>query len=160
MAVLFSSALCLVASAAEAAPVRGAAVVARTVTPSRTTAAGSHGVGLLRSFAGVRMPARQAAPATIVALPLSAPSGKRLSPLFAPQVMFEQMIPAVLGSDGCDATRASALLATLPAPEFTPRVCRRDLPADVSVGSTALVPGRNKNALYGPAFQPHDFGTP
>jgi hypothetical protein len=60
---------------------------------------------------------------------------------------------------GCAAPRSGVLLANLPATPFTPIVCRRG-EGDSDELPTSLVPGRNKNALYGPAYSPRDLDAP
>ncbi len=59
---------------------------------------------------------------------------------------------APLDWDGC-ADRARTLLTTLPATPFVPLAC--DRASSGPAGSPdGLVAGRNKNALYGPAYAP------
>lgn len=142
---------------AAAAPVRqlaGVPVVAvgRPIRSGRPAAS-------LPAFAVEGVRARSASQPTVEPLPLVAAPVVRLAPFIVPQVLFAQMLPA-LGSDACAPARSSQLIATLPRPLFAPRICSRDWPGDGPSDSTSLAPGHNKNALYGAAYQPHDFGLP
>jgi hypothetical protein len=95
--------------------------------------------------------------ASIKPLPLPAPV--RFLPALLP---FKRVtLAAPLAWDPCAPPRSSMLLATLPAVPFVPVACKGDRwMGSGSDRATSLVPGRNKNALYGRAYSPHDLDAP
>jgi hypothetical protein len=99
-------------------------------------------------------------PAPFRALPLvSAPAPIKLLPALLPRIGLAALAPSSM--DDCAATRSGVLIAALPAPAFAPLACRqRPETADGSVPATSLAAGRNKDALYGRAYSPHDFDAP
>jgi hypothetical protein len=103
--------------------------------------------------------------APIRALPLIAPqrvvaprAPLRLLPVVLPRLGLATLL-APLGPDNCAGQRSTVLLAALPTNPFSPMVCEgRAMPAgyDRDV-PTSLVPGHNKNALYGHSYAPRSF---
>jgi len=91
--------------------------------------------------------AQHAAP--IKALPLVPPIRSETFPALLPLGL------ATLNAGWLDTDRCSTARSPMPA------ACARAASlAGSSDRATSLVPGRNKNALYGPAYSFHDFDTP
>lgn len=95
----------------------------------------------------------------IKALPLVPPVKARALPMLLPFGLTTFAVP--LEADGCSGSRSRVLLTALPASPFTAAACAREgTLAGASSRATSLVPGRDKNALYGPAYSSHDFDNP
>lgn len=110
-------------------------------------------------FSPLRSELRAAQVAPIKPLPLVPPVRAKVLPVFLPLALAAPAIP--FAADTCTAARSGMLFTSLPAGPFTPIACQRDgLLGETGDRATALVPGGNKNALYGPAYSAHDFSAP
>jgi hypothetical protein len=152
-AVLVSAALSFASSASAAPTVRRIIERPMPIRSVRTTRASA------MSFAVTpfRFELRSAHPAPVQALPL--PPQARVFPALLPRGLAILAVP--FRPDACAPPHSAALLSTLSVTPFTPLGCERGAPVrDWSDRTTSLVPGHNKNALYGRAYSPHDFDGP
>lgn len=88
----------------------------------------------------------------------------RANPAYWPQLRFASMFAVGSSWFQCSMPRSSLFTsAYLPATgsPFAAPACGQD-PSAVgdADGITTLMPGHDKDALYGPAYSPRDFGTP
>lgn len=91
-------------------------------------------------------------------LPALPPVRLRALPVLQP---LEAAALTTVGFDACGRARPGVLIAMLPVAPFAPLSCpRRAGGVDEADRQTSLVPGRNKDALYGRAYSPHDLDAP
>jgi hypothetical protein len=144
-----------------AAPTRFRAVerqmpLVLTRTPQRVP----HGAVIPLLFAPLLGVPRTPRSAPIKALALTPPLRSRTLPALLPFGL-AAFDAARLDTGGCWGSHSQMLLTTLPVHPFAPAACERDASLAGSPDRGApLVPGHNKNALYGPAYSFHDFNTP
>jgi hypothetical protein len=84
---------------------------------------------------------------------------------FWPQLRVASMFAAGSNWYQCAAKRSAFFVPAFPpatvSPPFDSPACGQDWSAVGDAdGFTTLTPGQNKDALYGPAYTPRDFGTP
>jgi hypothetical protein len=153
-AVLASAALSFASSASAAPTVRRIIERPMPIRSVRTTRAS----GMSFAVTPFRFELRSAHAAPVQALPL--PPQASIFPALLPRGLAILAVP--FKPDACAPPRSATLLSTLSATPFTPLGCERVAPArDWSDRTTSsLVPGHNKNALYGRAYSPHDFDGP
>jgi hypothetical protein len=154
-AVLVSAALSFAPFASAAPTVRRIIERPMPIRSVRTTRA----AGLSFAVTPFRFELRSAHAAPVQALPLPLPPQARVFPALLPRGLAILAVP--FKPDACAPPRSATLLSTLSATPFTPLGCERDAPVrDWSDRTTSLVPGHNKNALYGRAYSPLDFDGP
>lgn len=142
-------------AAAAGAAAAGAMPRVRTAVPlvlSRTHAAPMR-FRPVQATNGLRSPSPP-----VLMLPPLAPARFNVLPLLQP---LEAEALTSAGFEDCSRARSGVLIAMLPVAPFAPRACsERTGTLDAGDRETSLVPGRNKNALYGRAYSPHDLDAP
>jgi hypothetical protein len=102
------------------------------------------------------------APQTAPIKPLPTPAAwvpSRFVPSFDPAwSTANELFPLAEGIGRCALPRSPLVYSVLPSSPFESATCVRD--AQAGPDAISLTPGRDKNALYGPSFAPHDFDGP
>ena len=158
-----------------------AAVAAALTTPACAAPTGHRAVERQVPLALTRTPLRIPHGTAVAVPPVFAPlldarSAQRAAPIEALTLVppirsstFPALLPvglaalnaAWLDTDRCSSARSPMLLTRLPVQPFAPAACARAASlAGSGDRATTLVPGRNKNALYGPAYSLHEFDAP
>lgn len=160
---LSASVLTVSAAFALAHPAAAAPLHPRLIGPRAPLAAPrtAHPFVMHDMAAPLRFAQHPAPVAPLKALPLIAPPApvRRLSGLL-PRLELGAL-PAIVGTDSCAAPRTGVVLSSLPATPYAPLACERDLSAsDGRALPSSLVPGHNKQALYGRGYSPQFHDAP